>query len=382
MISEQNRQAEELKNYTNGVKFLYDAENAGKFSVEDIMSLSNDELAKKVGLDPVKFSEAIESYRTDRIKSLSNPVNEYHLNQRDMYLHYIYSGKIVSEEQLYNAKLDGAFHTQHYPELLRALEGTKSSKGSSARTTALALLSGVYADIDGSDQMGPREKDGLKTRLFDMVFRKTYAGEWGEDPNSYKEVLDLYQAVGIASKGRKLYDKGKPDETTLQTQDQFAESIINANTTPVMNSKAKIPEPIFRIEKDDTLENFYNNNPMGQVLSAIDSLTEEQRKEIFESVKQVTAESDRQHFQKQVEDKLKSGNYNAEWLTEMLQNYPDIVNEYYKKKYGGEIEVVNGKVVPKDEKRRKMYNNALSYYKTLDSEARLLREILSTNMLY
>ena len=351
-------EAEQVKNRQNISKFLNDAELSGRIKRTDIVDKTADQIADMLGLNKVTQGEYIEQWRQMRVASTTTPLNENHYFQYDKWKHDIHNGRVTSENQIWQGLLRGEIHPRHYDALVAELDsGELSAKELQLHNFitkyAKEYLKLVYVNepakiITMSQQVDNYAFDGIKDGTFTSIY----------DANDYGS--KILQMIGAVPGNQQLIPNKSTSLYELQTRQQFKDTAKKELVTPAYDDKTKVTGPQLYLFKEDTYENFLNNETIKKYKEL--GMPETVLKEMYNDLREQSRQKDKEVRKNFITDKLNQGYFDINDLTAMYYEQPDTVNEFLIKELGGEIEIMNGLPVPKEKKQREYFFQLIRQY--------------------
>lgn len=357
-LKQEEYEAEQVKNRQNISKFLNDAELSGRIKRTDIVDKTADQIADMLGLNKVTQGEYIEQWRRMRVASTTMPLNENHYFQYDKWKHDIHNGRVTNENQIWQGLLRGEIHPRHYDALVAELDsGELSAKElqlyNFITKYAKEYLKLVYANepakiITMSQQVDNYAFDGIKDGTFTSIY----------DANDYGS--KILQMIGAVPGNQELTPNKSTSLYELQTRQQFKDTAKKELVTPAYDDKTKVTRPQLYLFKEDTYENFLNNETIKKYKEL--GTPETVLKEMYNDLREQSRQEDKEVRKNFITDKLNQGYFDINDLTAMYYEQPDTVNEFLIKELGGEIEIMNGLPVPKEKKKREYFFQMIRQY--------------------
>ena len=326
---------------------------------QDWLTLDGWQIAEKAGgLDYYKYADAINAYKEAVTKGFNIPYTDKHRKQFGDTLYAIQTGRIKDKETITQMAATGRdFHINDYPALLKAFDEQGGAKAEENMRRVKMLMYRVEQDIAGAvadNLLSEREANAHLAQLEKMVLADLERGIYDKMPLStaINEVWELAQNMNIIAKGKKIYSKGIPDETTLQTEEQYNKGIVS-HLADKQKDETGITQPTYYV-RGDTYEEWIKDDPVGQAVNSNTTLTEEQKQIIYNSMTANTKYAEYQTREKEIREMLKKGGYTHEEFTKMVVDRPDLVEDILGMKYVIEY----GKAFPSNAKAKKL----LTYY--------------------
>lgn len=354
-LIEQNRKVKEFRDYEDGIDFLNDAYNAGKLTKKDLERLSPQEIADKLKLDYKHFGQAVVDYQEARVKGFTIPKTESHLRSYNYYLEGIRTGRIRDKQTIIDAYHNRNIHPTDYERLLNEFDNNTGVSGQKTNSLLNAGLKYVFEDI--SIKLGSTEPDranNLKSNIEEALRKAITNGKVTDELEAAEFAKKYYQAVAQFEIGAGTYSNlASPAFNDLQTQEQAAGSIVQGATKTERDEKGKLTQPQLYFTPDVTEEDFLNSDS-AKILREV-GVSEEQLKQAYAKSKENSGAYREEKWDDHLTSMLKGDTLTEENLLKIYNKNPKVLE----KEFGFEFEVINGRVLPKDEKIRREYARLL-----------------------
>lgn len=360
-LIEQNKKVKEFRDYEDGMDFLKDALNAGKLTRKDLERLTPQQIADKLKLDYDSFGQAIVDYQETRVKGYTIPKTESHLRSYNYYLEGIRTGRIQNKQEIIDAYHNRNIHPTDYERLLNEFDNNTGAAGAKTNSLLNAGLKYVFGDID--IKIGATEPDranNLKSNIEDALRIAIAEGKVTDELQAIEFAKRYYQATAHFEIGAGTYSNlAKPTVNDLQTREQTAESIVQSTTKAERDEKGKLIQPQLYFTPDVTEEDFLTSD-MANLLQEV-GVSPEQLKQAYALSKGNSGAYRDEKWDDHLTSMLKDDTLTEENLLKIYNKNPKVLE----KEFGFEFEVVNGRVLPKDEKERANYIKLLQQGKSV-----------------
>lgn len=328
---------------------------------DEWLTLDKFQIAKKLKVDYNTYAEAIDKYQKRMVEGFDIQYSDGHKEQYNKALRGIVTGVITDKREIFALADRKLIHVNDVDKLLNKFEEEGGIGAEQRMQKVRTIMTRVYKDVEAAVTEGSiseREASAYLGQLELEVLEGVKNGKYDIDKKSITDVWDMHIAIGIASKGEALFAGNKSDRTTLQLPQDFNQSIVAQNTQVSVDEKG-ITQPIYYIGSNATYEDFLNS-PLGKNLVRT-SLTEEQKRELYEIAKGNSDVRDKQQWNEFVTGKVKSKDISEADLADMY----DKDKEGLEKALGFKVIMLEGRVVPEDEKERANYIKSLQQGKSV-----------------
>ena len=350
-LIEQNRKVKEFRDYEDGMDFLKDALNAGKLTRKDLERLSPQQIADKLKLDYDSFGQAIVDYQEARVKGYTTPKTESHLRSYNYYLEGIRTGQIQNKQEIIDAYHNRNIHPSDYERLLNEFDNNTGAAGAKTNSLLNAGLKYVFGDIDikiGSTE--PDRANNLKSNIEDALRKAIVDGKVTDELEAVDFAKKYYQAVAQFEIGAGTYNNlATPTVNDLQLKEQTAESIVQGATKAEKDENGKLIQSQLYLTPDVTEEDFLTSD-MANLLQEMGA-SQEQLKQAYAKSKRNSGAYREEKWDDHLTSMLKDDTLTEENLLKIYNKNPKVLE----KEFGFEFKVVNGRVLPKNEKISKWY---------------------------
>ena len=375
-------EAKQAENKRTVWKFLGDAELSGKIKRADIFNKTSDELAQILGLNHIENGEVIEEYRQFRIKGMSNPVNEEHIYQYNDWLGKIRRGVITTQAQIDRGLETGAFHPNHYKDLLNELENGKTLTAKQEKLkneleqNVMRYLRSVYPNEQ-------RKVEALFITFQNDIYDALMNGDITNIVNGNDFLAKSYAIRGLDSA---QYELSSSEElSTPQTRKSFQQSVADR-----MSKAAVVSEDKNTGKKKVVNQGWFNpyqtyeewRAGQGQELKdQYPYMSEEVLRKMYDDQQGYFENFKDEERQEYFINLAKNKDIDKEGLKHILKTNPDAVTKAFN---GIEIDYIDGLLVPKDKKLRDRFvsmvtNPTINRSKTEKREIELLRSFTNIN---
>lgn len=371
-LIEQNRKVKEFRDYEDGMDFLKDALNAGKLTRKDLERLSPQQIADKLKLDYNSFGQAIVDYQETRVKGYTTPKTESHLRSYNYYLEGIRTGRIQSKQEIIDAYHNRNIHPSDYKSLLDEFDNNTGTAGAKTNSLLNAGLKYVFEDI--SIKLGSTEPDranNLKSNIEEALRKAIVDGKVTDELEAAEFAKKYYQAVAQFEIGAGIYSNlAKPTVNDLQLKEQTAESIVQGATKAEKDENGKLIQPQLYLTPGVTEADFLASDS-AKILREV-GVSEEQLRQAYAKSKGSSGAYREEKWDDHLTIMLKGDTLTEENLLKIYNKNPKVLE----KEFGFEFKVVDGRVLPKDEKIRGDYIRKLNNGWT---PARILNYVKKSN---
>lgn len=339
-------------------KFLELAARSEKVTLQDWLMLDGVQIAEKLGVDYYKYKDTLNAYQQSVKAGFNVEYTDRHSRQYADTLYAIQTGKIKDKKRLY--EMAGRnYHIDDFPKLITAFENEGGAKADERMRRVKTLMYRVEKDIEGAVNDGlisEREANDHIGQIEKVVLSEIERGRYDSISLSaaMDEVWELAQKMNVAAKGKKIYSNGKPDETTLQTKEQYSESVVKHLAGTNKDENTGISYPVYKIT-GDTFEDWLQNDAIGQAVNGNPTLTEEQKLITYNSLKNNNLYSQYQIREKEIRAVLNKGNYSYEEFTQIVKERPDLIESFFGMKYV----IEDGVAVPANKMAKDNFYKAL-----------------------
>lgn len=375
-------EAKQAENKRTVWKFLGDAELSGKIKRTDIFNKTSDELAQILGLNHIENGEIIEEYRQFRIRGMSNPVNEEHIYQYNDWLGKIRRGIITTQAQIDRGLETGAFHPNHYKDLLDELENGKTLTAKQEKLkneleqSVMRYLKAVYPN-------NYRKVETLFITFQNDIYDALTNGDITNIVNGNDFLAKSYAIRGLDSA---QYELSSSEElSTPQTRSEFQQSVADR-----MSKAAIVSEDKNTGKKKVVNQGWFNpylsyeewRAGQGQELKdQYPYMSEEVLRKMYDDQQGYFENFKDEERQEYFINLAKNKDIDKESLKHILKTNPDAVTKAFN---GIEIDYIDGLLVPKDKKLRDRFvsivtNPTMNRSKTEKREIELLRSFTNIN---
>ncbi len=350
-LIEQNRKVKEFRDYEDGMDFLKDALNAGKLTRKDLERLTPQQIADKLKLDYDSFGQAIVDYQEARVKGYTTPKTESHLRSYNYYLEGIRTGKIKDKQEIIDAYHSRNIHPSDYERLLNEFDNNTGETGAKTNSLLNAGLKYVFGDIDIKiGAVEPDRANNLKSNIEDALRKAIVDGKVTDELEAAEFAKKYYQTVAQFEIGAGTYSNlAKPTVNDLQLKEQTAESIVQGATKAERDENGKLTQPQLYLTPGVTEADFLGSDS-AKILREV-GVSEEQLRQAYAKSKESSGAYREEKWDDHLTSMLKGDTLTEENLLKIYNKNPKVLE----KEFGFEFKVVDGRVLPKDEKIGKFY---------------------------
>lgn len=373
-------EAEQAELRQNVWEFLNDAELSGKLILSKYRYMSGDQIAEQVGLNKVEVGKIAEEWRQHRISSNDTPVTEADFYRYNEWVHMIDTGKVTTEEQVYQGYKNQQFHRRHYEPLLAKVKEGRVSPQQEKLINDLLINARRYVTTAYKDSVEKIEP--TMVQIQNDITQAVRNGSFTEIVGGNNYLANLYKAYGLD------YAQAGLNSTTPmhtpQTQQEFQEDVAKR-----MSEATVISEDKKTGKKKVTHQDWFNpyqtydewRAGQGQELkNQFPYMSETTLQQIYNEQQGYFENFKGDEKEKYFTKALNGEELDAEVFKVIWETRPDLVKE----RFGNKIELVveNGMPVPKDKHLKSVYNRALedsgnNIVNAIDAvrTARLIRKI-------